>query len=214
MSANDCRDCGDNGITSERVTRAKSKLLNAAAAMESNATKYAECPAARAVLEKANGKKITRRLYDALAKAWGAERVETRWSGHYWRGLEWSDETFLSRHFHVKIDTNCGFRQELPLKHDGCLLNSAATIAEWDKLAAQWREWARGKRAAAECVEFAAAEYNAIWARARAACAEIEKQCRPSGLINPEITVLCAFGGDIYDRLNAFRWHESKAVED
>lgn len=215
MSANERKDWGENGITPERTAKAAAELLHHAEIMERNAAKYAECPAARVVLEKANGKKITRRLYDALAKAWGAERVKNIWGDHFWRGLEWENETLISRHVCVKIKTGCGWRQDLPIKFDACEdLDAAATIAEWNRLAAQWRELARGNRAAAECVEFAAAEYNAIWARARAACAEIAKRCGASGLTSPEITVLCAFGGDVYDRLNSFRWHEDKAIKD
>jgi len=215
MSANDCRDRGDNGITTERAQRAKSKLLRNAETMEGNASRYAECKAARIVLEKANGKKITRRLYDALAKAFGAERTNDPWGGYSWRELEWSDETFVTRHFSIKIKTECGWRQELPLVHDGAHnLDAMATIEEWGKLAKQWREWARGSRAAADCVEFAASEYNAIWTRARAVLAEIERRCKEAGLISPEITVLCAFNGDVYDRLNVFRWYENKKITD
>lgn len=217
MSANERKDWGDNGITPERIERTRAKLLRNAEIMETNAAKYAECGGALAVLKKSDGKKITRRLFDSLAVAWGAERIESQWGGgHYWRGLEWEDDTLISRHFNVIIKAEkCGWRMELPIKHDGAHnLDADTTIAEWGKLAAQWREWARGNRAAAGCVDFAAAEYNAIWARARAALAEIEKRCKWSGLVSAEITVLCAFEGDVYDRLNPFRWHENKAIED
>ncbi len=215
MSAEVKKDWGENGITPERTVRTKAELLRNAEIMEGNAAKYAECLEAREVLKKADGKKITRRLYDKLCAAFGAERIDYQWGGHGWRGFTWKDETFIDRHFSIKAPNDgCGYLFDMPIKGDSCdCLDAAATVAEWDKLAEQWRGWARGNRAAAECVEFAASEYNAIWARARAACAELERRCKDSGLINAEITILCAFDGDIYDRINPFRWHESKAID-
>ena len=72
---------------------------------------------------------------------------------------------------------------------------------------------ARGDRAAAGCIDWAAKEYNELHARARRFLGELEKRL-DGAVINPEIKILCAFGGDVYDRVNPFRWHESKCWED
>ena len=207
------RDWGENGITEERARFAAEKLLTSAAALETNAERYAKSEAARAVLRRFDGKKVTRRLFDALAAAWGAERIEHTWGGgHSFKGLEWKNEETWERVAAVEIDSAASWRQVLDLKGDGGELDAAATVSEWDKCAAQWVAWARGDRAAAGCIDWAAKEYNELLARARQFLEEIEKRIGDD-VINPQIKVLCAFGGDVYDRVNPFRWHESKAFE-
>ena len=209
-SAVDTRDL----ITTERTQAAKNKLLKSAEILETNAARYLESEAARAVIRKADGKKITRRLYDALALAWGVEKIESQWGGHYWDGLSWKNDQTWERAAEIEIDTEAGWRQRVLLKGgEGGECDAAATLAEWDKEAARWRKWARGERAAAGCVEFAAAGYNEIAKQARALLDEIARRLDGEVTGNPEITVLCAFSGDVYDRINPFRWHEQNKIE-
>ena len=208
------RDWGENGITEERARAAAEKLLASAVALETNAERYAKSEAARAVLRRFDGKKVTRRLFDALAVAWGAERIEHTWGGgHSFRGLEWKGDETWEHVAAVEIESAASWRQTLDIKGDGGELDAAATVAAWDACAAQWVAWARGDRAAAGCIDWAAKEYNELHARARQFLGELEKRLE-GAVINPEIKVLCAFGGDVYDRVNPFRWHESKCWED
>lgn len=69
------------------------------------------------------------------------------------------------------------------------------------------QRWADHRAAAATKVSAAAKAYNKIEAAA-VKLAEVDLGGGPDGF---EITVLCAFGGDIYDRINPFRWHERNA---
>ena len=207
------RDWGENGITEERTQAAKNKLLKSAEILETNAARYLESEAARAVIRKADGKKVTRRLYDALALAWGVEKIESQWGGHYWDGLSWKNDQTWERAAEIEIDTEAGWRQRVLVKGESGECDAAATLAEWDKEAASWRKWARGERAAAGCVEFAAAGYNEIAKQARALLDEIARRLDGEVTGSPEITVLCSFSGDVYDRINPFRWHEQNKIE-
>jgi len=205
-------DWGENGITPERVTWAKTTLLANAEEHEQKAARYITEKALN-VLKAADGKIITRRLFDKLAAAWGVEKTENPFGGYRYPGLTWGDEkSYFGRKFEIEIAGKSGYRYCLELVHDGGALDAVRTVAKWTEEAERWRTWARENRACAGCIEFAAAEYNAIHAHARKLMEALHGRLGKE-IINPEISVLCAFGGDIYDRLNPFRWHESKSWE-
>ena len=86
------------------------------------------------------------------------------------------------------------------------LLDAEKTREAWAKVMGLRKKWAEERVLAAGKVSMAAKAYNKIEAAA-VKLAEKDLGTGPTGL---EITVLCAFGGDIYDRVNSFRWHELK----
>lgn len=213
-SAETRKDWGENGITPERVTWAKAMLLANAEEHEQKAARYIT-EKALDVLKAADGKTITRRLFDKLAAAWGVEKAANMWGGFHYPGLRWSDEkSYFGRKYKIEIESTSGYLYRLELIHDGGTLDAGRTVAKWTEEAERWRKWARENRACADCIEFAAAEYNAIHAHARKLMEALHGRLDGEGIINPEISVLCAFKGDIYDRLNPFRWYESKCWQD
>lgn len=205
-------------ITNERIETARAKLEGEAAAIRKHCDKLREI-AAGPLLDNQEGKQVNARLLPKFAEAYGIGKGET-WNGKiYYPGARWSDE--------YCAPLNCGrvpcFVVEQVCKGWGIFpvpvicrdvdrLDAAATREAWGKVIELRLNWAKQHETAARLLERSAEIYNKI---EREACAlvswlEDEGKKANAGTWSPEITTLCAFGGDIYDRLNPFRWHEQK----
>lgn len=204
-------------ITPERIERARAKLLGEAAAIRQHCEKVREI-AAGPLLDKQDGKTANARLYPLFAEAYGCEKAEN-WQGKtYYPGARWSME--------YCAPLNCGqvpcFVLEgvckgwgifpLPLIcRDGDRLDAKATREAWEKVIELRAKWVLERETAAKMLDRAAEVYNRVEREVMELCAWMEAEAeKVPEFYNPEITTLCAFGGDIYDRLNPFRWHEQK----
>lgn len=203
-------------ITKERIKKAKAHLLLEAKQIEDHIAKIRDM-AKDKFLDQWNGKVVNRRIYAPMAKLYGCEEKklangETIFPNSIFTsgympaplGPGRSDVPQMK----VKVCEGWGdFEIPIICEWDGGYhLKAAETRDAWEKIIELRQKWADDRKNAASMVAKSASVYN-----------KIEKEVLklmdllrigPNGL---EITTLCAFGGDIYDRLNPFRWHEQKA---
>lgn len=199
-------------ITDERKDKARQKLIGEADAIENHCDRLLSIMASD-FLRKWNGKVVNRRIYAPLARKYGLQETILRNGEPWFRDVSFEMDYWpapLSSNggkvWQVKIEVCKGWGKfGVPLATDNNgRLDSAETIVAWNKIIDLCRKWAFERRGAAEMVYRVAIVYN-----------EIEKKVLEffetefvGGNLGRETTVLCSFGGDIYDRLNAFRWKE------
>jgi hypothetical protein len=203
-------------ITKERIEKTKAKLLREAKQINEHIALMKKLSESD-FLDRNNGKKVNARFHAPMARAMGCEEKE-------YDGKPWFPNTEFTFSYmpaplsgrsdvpQLKMKVCEGWGQfEIPLICDwdnGYLLDAAKTREAWEKVMELRQKWADHRAAAVTKVSAAAKAYNKIEAAA-VKLAEVDLQgAGPDGF---EITVLCAFGGDIYDRINPFRWHEQNA---
>jgi len=200
-------------ITKERIEKAKAKLLREAKQINEHIEAMKRLSESD-FLDRNSGKIVNARLYAPMARAMGCEEKE--YDGKPWfpgakfefgyapAPLSGKDVPQL------QMDVCEGWcKFEIPLMCDGGgrhLLDAEKTREAWAKVMGLRKKWAEERVLAAGKVSMAAKAYNKIEAAA-VKLAEKDLGTGPDGLA---ITVLCAFGGDIYDRVNPFRWYEQK----
>lgn len=198
-------------ITKERIKKAKAKLLREAKQINEHIA-LMKMLSESDFLDRNNGKIVNARLYAPMARAMGCEEKE-------YDGKPWFPDAEFEFGFapaplsgrdvpQLRVAVCEGWGTfEIPLICD-CdgrhLLDAEKTREAWTKIIGLRKEWADDRVLAASKVSMAAKAYNKIEAAA-VKLAEKDLGTGPNGL---EITVLCAFGGDIYDRINPFRWRE------
>ena len=203
-------------ITKERIAKAKAKLEREAAQINDHIARV-RAIADSGFLEKHAGKVVNGRFHALLARAYGCEEK-------VFDGKPWFPDTSFEHGYMPAPLTGRGVPQlcvdvckgwgsfEIPLVCDynqGEKLNAKATREAWEKILELRQKWADKQAECAKLVAKAAAKYNKI---EEAAVALVK--WLGDGPDGSEITTLCAFGGDIYDRVNPFRWHEKeKEVE-
>lgn len=199
-------------ITKERIKKAKAKLLREAKQINEHIALMKKLSESD-FLDKNNGKKVNARFHAPMARAMGCEEKECD-------GKPWFPDTEFTFSYmpapligsrdvpQLKMNVCEGWGKfEIPLicnVDNGYFLDAAKTREAWTKIMGLRKKWADDHALAASKVSMAAKAYNKIEAAA-VKLAEKDLGTGPTGL---EITVLCAFGGDIYDRINPFRWHE------
>lgn len=198
-------------ITKERIKKAKAHLLLEAKQIEDHIARVRKMSEGD-FLDKQEGKTVSRRLLDPMAKAYGIEGEKSRLT---------SGETFYpnarfcadyapapltgSGVYQLQITVCQGWGAfGIPLIcHIGSdRLDAAATREAWEKILELRQKHADERKMAAEKVDKAARIYNKV--------EKMVKTLLEDELVDIEITTLCAFGGDIYERLNPFRWSEDK----
>ena len=203
-------------ITKERIKRAKDHLLLEVKQIEEHIAKIREMAKGK-FLDQWNGKVINRRIYAPMARLYGCEEKKltngetyfpnAKFTFHYMPaplGPGRSDVPQLQ----VKVCEGWGdFEIPLICEWDGGYhLKAAETREAWEKIIELRQKWADNHKEAAARIAKSASVYNKIEKEVLKLMDFLETG--PDGL---EITTLCAFGGDIYDRLNPFRWQEQKA---
>lgn len=198
-------------ITEERIKKAEHKLIMEAKQIATHATllqKFMESD----FLDKQDGKIANARLLVPMARAMGCE--ESEYQGKPWFPNASFAFGYLPAPLHngrkdnpqLKMHVCSGWGDfEVPLiceYRNGYRIDGTATRAAWAKIIELRRSWAADQERAASKLKKAAAGYNKI---------EKEAVSLLESLGCDKIHTLRAFGGDIYDRLNPFRWHEQKA---
>lgn len=203
-------------ITKERIAKTKAHLEREAEQINEHIAKV-RAIADSGFLEKHDGKEVNGRFHALLARAYGCEEKE-------FDGKPWFPGTEFTFGYAPAPLTGSGIPQlrmevckdwgkfEIPLMcryERGNKLDAKATREAWDKILELRQKWATKQAECAKLVAKAAAKYNKI---EKAAVELVE--WLGTGPDGSDITTLCAFGGDIYDRVNPFRWREqNKEVE-
>lgn len=194
-------------ITANRIEKAKANLAHQIEELRGHVTKVRamiDC----GLLEKLDGKHVNARLVGVIAPAYGL-KAETLWDGKTaYLEMTYSPARFYNEpsKVEIKIPLEGWGDYELPIckKPDTEKCDAEATRAEWVRRCEAVTAWAEERERALACIDEVARAYNEIEEKARALIASLE-----DGSINAEITTLCAFKGEVYKRLNAFRWNES-----
>lgn len=205
-------------ITKERMERAKGKLLGNAEKINQHIAKV------RGIMEsdflaKWNGKAVTIRVARDLATRYGLEEIRyrdgsTAFKDASW-GIDYTPPPLYGRGYVLNIAVCKGWgdfgipifvNESNVLQARGDRFNAEATKDAWRQVLALMQDWADKETEAAGYIEMAAKKYNEI----ERAAVDLVKAVKGSGRLGLETTVLSAFGGDIYDRINPFRWNETK----
>jgi hypothetical protein len=203
-------------ITKERAERAKSKLLETADKINKHIAKVREIMESD-FLTKWNGKAVSIRVGRDLAARYGLEEIRCRdgstsFKGGRW-GIDYLPPPLHNRGYalHVNVCNEWGefsipiFVNEnniLQARGDRC--NSEETKNAWEQVLTVMQGWADKHAEAADYIEMAAKKYNEI----EQSAVDLMNKLKGSSILGLEITTLSAFGGDIYERLNPFRWDE------
>ena len=197
-------------IIKERIKKAKAHLLLEAKQIEDHIARVRKI-AESDFLDKQEGKTVSGRLFEPMARAYGIEGEKSRLSGGkpYFPnasfGADYMPAPLTGRdipQLKIKVCQGWGdFGIPLICHKDSDRLDAAATREAWEKILELRQKHADELKMAAKKVNEAARVYNKVEAMVKSFFIKV------GGI---EITTLCAFGGDIYDRLNPFRWHEDK----
>ena len=200
-------------ITKERIKKAKAHLLLEAKQIEEHIAKIRNM-AKDKFLFQWNGKVVNKRIFAPMARLYGCEEKtlpngetyfpNAKFTFHYMPAPLSPGRSDVPQ-MQVKVCEGWGdFEIPLICEWDGSYrLKSIETIAAWEKIIELRQKWADKHKEAAARIAKSASVYNKIEKEAVKLIDFLETG--PDGL---EITTLCAFGGDIYKRLNAFRWPE------
>lgn len=203
-------------ITKERAERAKSKLLENASKINQHIAKVREIMESN-FLAKWNGKAVNIRVGRDLAARYGLEEIKyrdgsTSFEGGKW-GIDYLPAPLHNRGYVLNIEVCKGWgdfgipifvNESNILQARGDRFNAEKTKEAWEQVLTLMQEWADKEAEAASYIEIAANKYNEI----EKSAVGLVKAVKGSGRLGLEITVLSAFGGDIYKRINPFRWTE------
>lgn len=203
-------------ITKERIKKAKDYLMKVAGQIEDHIARVRKI-AESDFLDKQEGKTVSRRLFEPMARAYGIEGEKSRLSGGE---LYFPNATFSYDYMpapltgrdvpqlKIKVCQGWGaFGIPLICHKDSDRLDAAATREAWEKILELCQKHADERKRAAKKVDKAAQIYNKVEAMVKPF---LEEELGGNKVDGIAITTLNAFGGDIYDRLNVFRWHEEK----
>ena len=200
-------------ITKERIKRTKMHLLRQVEQIRDH-IKRVQAISESDFLDRWNGKIVNRRIYVPMARAYGCEEMQLRSGGTIFPKASFTFEYMPAPltgkgvpQLQVNVCEGWGaFGIPLICNYDyDYKLDAKATREGWEKILELRQEWADERERASKLVSYAASEYNKIETKAVKLVDLLG--IGPKGLA---ITTLCAFGGDIYDRINPFRWHENK----
>ena len=203
-------------ITKERAERAKSKLLGNAEKINRHIAKVREIMKSD-FLAKWNGKAVSIRVARDLAARYGVEAIQYRDGSTAFKDASWGIDYLPSPlpgrgyvlnvavckgwgDFGIPISVNEGNI----LQAKGDRFNAEATKDAWVQVLTLMQGWADKEMEAAGYIEMAAKKYNEV----EKAAVDLVNALKGSGRLGLEIAVLGAFGGDIYERINPFRWSE------
>lgn len=205
-------------ITKERAERAKSKLLDNADKINKHIAKVREIMESD-FLTKWNGKAVNIRVGRDLAARYGLEEIHyrdgsTSFKGGMW-GIDYLPAPLHNRGYVLNVEICKGWgdfgipifvNESNILQTRGDRFNAEATKDAWEKVLTLMQSWADKETEAAGYIEIAANKYNEVEKTA----VDLVNTIKGSGRLGLEITILSAFGGDIYDRINPFRWDEHR----
>jgi hypothetical protein len=203
-------------ITKERAERAKSKLLENADKINRHIAKVREIMESD-FLTKWNGKVVNIRVGRDLAARYGLEEIllsdgSTLFENARW-GIDYLPSPLYNRGYVLQVEVCKGWgdfgipifvNESNILQARGDRFNAEATKDAWERVLTVMQDWADKEAEAAGYIEMAAKKYNEI----EKAAVDLVNAVKSSDRLGLEITVLSAFGGDIYERINPFRWSE------
>lgn len=203
-------------ITKERAERAKSKLLENASQINQHIAKVREIMESN-FLTKWNGKAVNIRVGRDLAARYGLEEIKyrdgsTSFKGGKW-GIDYLPAPLHNRGYVLNVEVCKGWgdfgipifvNESNILQARGDRFNAEATKDAWEQVLTLMQSWADKETEAAGYIEMAANKYNEVEKTA----VDLVNAIKGSGRLGLENTVLCAFGGEIYERINPFRWIE------
>lgn len=192
-------------ITKNRIEKAFAALANESETLRAH-VRAVESILAGNVLDRQNGKTISARLKGVIAKAYGIEAERLTNGEIYFPGVAYRPGRYQGEpaHVEIKIPLAGWGNYDLELVPDtNGRLDAAATRAAWLAHCERVETWAANRDRARAHLRSAAAVYNEIEGKARELF-----QLLGNGPHGCDITTLCAFRGQIYERLNAFRWNE------
>lgn len=204
-------------ITKERTKRAKSKLLGNAEKINQHIAKVREIMEGD-FLTKWNGKAVTIRVARDLAARYGLEEIQYRDGSTAFKGASWGIDylpaPLRGRGYVLNVEVCKGWgdfgipifvNESNILQARGDRCNAEATKDAWEQVLTLMKDWADKDTEAAGYIEMAAKKYNEVEKKA----VELLNAVKGPDRLGFETTVLSAFGGDIYERINPFRWHEN-----
>ena len=199
-------------ITKERAAKAKKKLLTEVEQIEDHIAKM-KAVMSSSFLDSWNGKLINARVHVPFARAMKCEEKERNgkpWFPNADFGFDYMPAPLRGKGVpQLKIDVCKDWGTfDVPLVCDydhGYKMNAAETKKAWEQIIELRQSWADERKEAATKIAMAASAYNKIEAQVLKLFKNIGNEAA-----NLDITVLRAFGGDIYVRLNKFRWLEQE----
>lgn len=198
-------------ITKERIKKAKNHLLIQAKQIEEHIEKIRKMSKDK-FLDKWDGKVVDKRIYVPIARLYRCTEMKGK------TGPLFPDTSFCLDHLpaplgpgikmpQLKIKVCLGwgdFGIPLICEWDGNYkLNAMKTRDAWEKIIEHRKSWANKLRKATTKVSKAASTYNKV---EREVVKLFDYIGTRDGL---EVTTLFSFKGDIYKRLDPFRWQES-----
>ena len=216
---------------SESVATATAEAQRKGAQNQEDAWRVLESDPVREVLRKFDGKQINKRLFDALAVACGDTPHDYQFGGHsygdlssvkldghsfddknrrYASGSGFSvDQPEFMREFVSSRGAKCHVSMTLVCRADDFKrLDTAATLDDFEKRAANARRYIRQDFMAADATPEAVRRVNEIAEKARELLdfCEVATKSEEEKTYYGAITVLCELSEKIYDAISSFKY--------
>ena len=170
-----------------------------------------------------DGKQISKRLYLPLCAAAGLKSELLSNGSTIYRAAEWKADIYAHAYGGPSYRYICGVRvsigdggafRDLPLIpfKDTDKLDAAATVAQFERIAAACDAGAKYERYAASRTEYAADEYNKIQAAAVALLDKLDADTLAAfpGDYYGSVSILCSLGREYHHVLSTLRWENAQ----